>query len=61
MALRNCKNKYISKGIDWKEIMQEQDNFLKPLIQKILQEIMEVEMDCSEQNYLSGIKEVKRH
>jgi len=45
MALRNCKNKYISKGIDWKEIMQEQDNFLKPLIQKILQEIMEVEMD----------------
>jgi len=44
MALRNCKNKYISNGIDWKEIMQEQDNFLKPLIQKILQEIMEVEM-----------------
>ena len=35
MALRNCKNKYISKGIDWKEIMQEQDNFLKPLIQGI--------------------------
>ena len=49
MALRNCKNKNISKGIDWKEIMYEQDNFLKPLIQKILQEIMEVEMDCSEQ------------
>ena len=44
MALRNCKNKCISNGIDWKEIMQEQDNFLKPLIQKILQEIMEVEM-----------------
>ena len=34
---------------------------LKSLIVAEPRQFLKIEMDCSEQNYLSGIKEVKRH
>jgi transposase-like protein len=34
-----------AKQTNWKELMREQEDFLRPLIQEILQEILETEMD----------------
>jgi putative transposase len=34
-----------SKQVNWKELMAGQEDFLRPLIQKIIQEVLEAEMD----------------
>jgi putative transposase len=34
-----------SKQVNWKELMAVQEDFLRPLIQKIIQEVLEAEMD----------------
>jgi transposase-like protein len=34
-----------AKKVDWKEMMAEQPDFLRPLIQEVLQQILEAEMD----------------
>ena len=34
-----------AKKMNWKELMSEQDDFLRPLIREILQEVLEIEME----------------
>ena len=34
-----------AKKLDWKEMMAEQPEFLRPLVQEVLQQILEAEMD----------------
>src|SRR5215469_10897953 len=34
-----------AKKTNWKELMSEQEDFLRPLIREILQEVLETEMD----------------
>ena len=34
-----------AKQMDWKAMMAEQKDFLRPLIQEVLQQVMEAEMD----------------
>src|SRR6201994_181822 len=34
-----------AKQANWKELMKEQDDFLRPLIREVLQEVLEAEMD----------------
>jgi putative transposase len=34
-----------AKQINWKEVMAEQDDFLRPLVQEVVQQVLEAEMD----------------
>jgi hypothetical protein len=34
-----------AKRVNWKEVMGEQEDFLKPLIQEVLQQVLEMEME----------------
>jgi hypothetical protein len=34
-----------AKQINWKEVMAEQDDFLRPLVQSVVQQVLEAEMD----------------
>jgi transposase-like protein len=34
-----------AKKANWKELMKEQEDFLRPLIREVLQEVLEVEME----------------
>ena len=34
-----------AKKLDWKEVMAEQEDFLRPLIREVVQQVMEAEMD----------------
>jgi len=54
-----------AKQINWKEVMAEQGDFLRPLVQEVVQQVLEAEMDevlgaekgertASRQGYRSG-------
>ena len=34
-----------AKKVNWKEVMKEQEDFLRPMIREVLQEVLESEMD----------------
>ena len=34
-----------AKAVDWKEVIRGQEDFLRPLIREVLQQVLEAEMD----------------
>jgi putative transposase len=34
-----------AKAVDWKEVMREQEDFLRPLIREVIQQVLEAEME----------------
>jgi putative transposase len=34
-----------AKAVDWKEVMREQEDFLRPLIREVIEQVLEAEMD----------------
>jgi transposase-like protein len=39
------RKKDSAKQINWKELMAEQEDFLRPLIREVIQQVLEGEMD----------------
>jgi transposase-like protein len=39
------QKQHIAKQINWKELMTEQGDFLRPLVQEVVQQVLEAEMD----------------